>query len=84
MLPGLKKACETANEWFDNNLMKANPDKLNFMVLSLFQKEHKNVYTLRIADVILTSVLQAPFLGVTFDTDRPVIMWVVRQTRCNI
>ncbi len=69
MLSRLKKACETAIEWFDNNLMKANPDKFNFMVLSPFQKEHKNVYTLRIADVILTSVLQAPLLGITFDTE---------------
>ena len=49
--------------------MKANPNKFAFMVLSPFQKEHKNVYTLRIADVILTSVLQAPLLGITFDTE---------------
>ena len=69
MMSGLKKASETAIEWFDNNLMKANPNKFSFMVLSPFQNEHKNVYTLRIADVILTSVLQAPLLGITFDTE---------------
>ncbi len=43
MLSGLRKASETAIEWFDNNLMKANPNKFNFMVLSPFQKEAKNI-----------------------------------------
>ena len=39
------------------------------MVPSPYQKEYKNVYTPRIADFVLTSVLQAPLLGVTFDTE---------------
>ncbi len=56
MVSGLKKASETAIEWFDHNLMKANPNKFNFMVLSPYQKEYKNVYILRVADIVLTSV----------------------------
>ncbi len=82
MLSGLKRASETAIQWFDNNLMKANPDKFNFMVLSPYQKEHKNVYTLRIADVILTSVLQAPLLGITFDTElnfKPHVLGIIKK-----
>ncbi len=34
MLSGLKHASETAIEWFDYNLMKANPNKFSFMVLT--------------------------------------------------
>ncbi len=51
--------------------MKANPEKFNFMVLSPYQKEYKNVFTLRVAEVVhvLTSVLQAPPLGKTFDME---------------
>ncbi len=87
MLSGLKAACETAIEWFDNNLMKANPDKFNFMVLSPFRNETKNVYTLRIADVILTSVLQAPLLGITFDTElsfRPHVLNLIKSANFQL
>ena len=69
MLSKLQTACNIALQWFDDNLMQANPEKFQFMVLSPFQKEAKCQYTLEIANVILHSVLQAPLLGITFDTE---------------
>ncbi len=87
MLSSLRKASETAIEWFDNNLMKANPDKFNFMVLSPFQKEAKNIYTLRVADVILTSSLQAPLLGVIFDTElsfKPHVLNLIKKANFQL
>ncbi len=48
--------------------MQANPEKFQFMVLSPFEKEVKDQFTLDIGPVILTSVMQAPLLGILFDT----------------
>ena len=48
--------------------MQANPEKFQFMVLSPFQKEYKDQYTLDIGPTTLISVLQAPLLGILFDT----------------
>ncbi len=67
--------------------MKANPDKFNFMVLSPYQKEYKNVYTLRVADVVLTSVLQAPLLGITFDTElnfKPHVLDLIKKANFQL
>ncbi len=48
--------------------MQANPEKFQFMVLSPFQNEVKDQYTLDLGSVILYSVTQAPLLGILFDT----------------
>ncbi len=68
MLSNLKIASQIAIQWFDDNLMQANPEKYQFMVLSPFQKEYNNHYTLDLGPVTLTSVIQAPLLGILFDT----------------
>ncbi len=68
MLSDLKLASQIAIQWFDDNLMQANPDKIQFMVLSPYQKESKNIYTLDLGSVQLKSVMQAPLLGILFDT----------------
>ncbi len=68
MLSNLKVASQIAIQWFDDNLMQANPEKFQFMVLSPFQKEYNDHYTLDLGPVTLTSVTQAPLLGILFDT----------------
>ncbi len=69
MLSNLKRACQIAIQWFDDNLMQANPEKFQFMVLSPFKKEARDHNTLDIGTVTLTSVTQAPLLGILFDTE---------------
>ncbi len=69
MLSNLRVACQIAIQWFDDNLMQANPEKFQFMVLSPFQKEARDHNTLDIGPVTLTSVIQAPLLGIIFDTE---------------
>ncbi len=70
MLSNLRVASKIAIQWFDDNLMQANPEKFQFMVFSPFRKKDKGAtYTLDLGSVILTNVAQAPLLGVLFDTE---------------
>ena len=62
MLSNLKIACNIAIQWFEDNMMQANPDKFQFMVLSPFKKEAGVKYTLNIGNVQLHSGTQAPLL----------------------
>ncbi len=68
MLSNLKIASQIAIQWFDDNLMQANPEKFQFMVFSPFRKKDKDAtYALDLGSVKLTNVAQAPLLGVLFD-----------------
>ncbi len=69
MLSNLKVACNIAIKWFEDNLMQANPDKFQFMVLSPYKNEARDSYSLNIADVQLLSVTQATLLGILFDNE---------------
>ena len=55
---------------------------VHFWFTLIRYKEYKNIYTLRIADVILTSTLQAPLLGITFDTElnfKPHVLGIINK-----
>ena len=67
MLNKLKIACNVAITWFTDNLMQANPEKFQFLVLSPFQKEAKQQNTLDLPSITLQSVQQAPLLGILID-----------------
>ena len=69
MLTNLKSACSFAITWFGDNLMQANPDKFQFLVLSPFQKEAKQVNSLDLPGTRLISVTQAPLLGIIIDNE---------------
>ncbi len=69
MLKNLQTACNVAITWFDHNLMQANPEKFHFMVLSPFQKEANHQHVLDLPGVQLTSVTQAPLLGIIIDNE---------------
>ncbi len=68
MLSNLRIASQIAIQWFDDNLMQANPEKFQFMVLSPYRRKDKNaMYTLELGSITLTNVTQAPLLGVLID-----------------
>ncbi len=69
MLKNLQTACKVAITWFDHNLTQANPEKFHFLVLSPFQKEAKHQNILDLPGVQLTSVTQAPLLGIIIDNE---------------
>ena len=56
-----------AIEWFKANYMLANPDKLQFLVLSPNISEQPEC-ELDLGTVILTNDLEAKLLGVTIDS----------------
>ena len=68
MLSQLKLGCQAAIQWFEDNLMQANPDKFQFMVLNPYQNQTNTVYTLDLGNVQLTCVFQDPLLGILFDS----------------
>ncbi len=69
MLSNLKTASNVAITWFSDNLMQANPEKFQFLVLSPFRGEAKDVNTLDLTCTTLVSVTQAPLLGIIIDNE---------------
>ncbi len=57
----LKIACQIYVQSFDDNHMKAKQEKFQFIVLSPFQKEFKDQYTLDVGPVTLNSVTLLTF-----------------------
>ena len=69
MLSNLRIACQIAIQWFDDNMMQANPEKFQFMVLTPFQNEVKELsVSLDLGSVQLTNVVQATLLGILIDS----------------
>ena len=57
MLSNLRIACQIAIQWFDDNMMQANPEKFQFMVLTPFQNEVKELSVfLDLGSVQLTNI----------------------------
>ena len=61
----LKHDCQNAIQWFTNNGMKANPNKIQFMVISSKQMEPQNIELH--GGVSITSEPSVKILGVVID-----------------
>ena len=57
----LEKSCKSIFEWFENNLMKANPDKCHLL---LSKKEN---FVANINEIRISNTRFEKLLGVTFD-----------------
>ena len=65
ILTNLKHDCINAIKWFGDNRMKANPDKLQFMVLSSDSLEQQKIEIEK--DITLLSEPRVKLLGVKID-----------------
>lgn len=66
VLSTLKCNAEQCTEWFSQNMMKANPDKFQFMILE--RNRHNNeARTIKINDITLSAVSDVKVLGVNID-----------------
>ena len=64
-----EKAVNILANWFKDNMMKANIDKFQFMLLCPKVNENKETYRLNIDNISLDSLTEAKLLGVYIDRE---------------